>query len=164
MRKLLVPRLVLLTLLAPVAAVPARAAEGDSPAPVHFSASIGGFMGASYTVELRDGVLTYTSSERGHRNEKQTKLTPTSEEWRAFRKTLDDLEVWQWRADYPNNGTADGTQWSLQIAYLDRTLNTRGDNNYPDARGQPNGKPEPTKVFQRYLAAIRKLIGGGNFE
>jgi hypothetical protein len=131
---------------------------------MHFSAYVGGFMGASYTVDLRDGVLAYASSESGHRNEKHAKITPTPGEWRDFRRTLDDLNVWQWRADYPSQGTADGTQWSLHIAYVDRTLNTHGDNSYPDASGSPNGKSAPTKPFQRYLAAIRKLIGGRSFE
>ena len=145
-------------------AVPVSAAGESSSVPMHFSAYIGGFLGASYTVELHDGILTYTSSESGHRNEKHAKITPTSGEWRVFRQTLDDLKVWQWRADYPSQGTQDGTQWSLHIAYVDHVLRTHGDNNYPDASGRPIGKSDPTELFKRYLAAIRMLIGGRSFE
>jgi hypothetical protein len=65
---------------------------------------------------------------------------------------------------HADNGTMDGTQWSLEVAFADHTLKTHGDNNYPEASGKPNGKPERTKAFERYLDAVRKLIGGKAFE
>ncbi|HEY8835624.1 MAG TPA: hypothetical protein VIM09_08570, partial [Chthoniobacterales bacterium] len=58
----------------------------------------------------------------------------------------------------------DGTQWMLDIVYADHSLTAHGDNNYPDATGKPNGSPEPTEAFNRYLAAIKKLIGGKSFD
>jgi hypothetical protein len=134
------------------------------PIPKHFSASIGGFMGSSYQLELQDGTLTHTTFSGGHGNPRRATVTPTSAQWREFREALDALRVWQWRADYPATGTVDGTQWALDIAYADRALKTHGDNSYPDSTGKPNGKPEPTKVFHLYLAAIKKLIGGEIFE
>lgn len=139
-------------------------ADERSPLPARFTARIGGFLGASYGVELRDGALLYTSSESGRRNQKHATLTPTAAQWRDFRQTLDDLKVWQWRADYPRQGTVDGTQWMLDIAYADRSLTAHGDNNYPDAAGKPNGSPDSTEPFNRYLAAIKKLIGGKSFD
>jgi hypothetical protein len=132
--------------------------------PERFSAYIGGFMGASYGIELRAGTLTYTSSDRGRRNTSHARITPTAAEWREFRQTLDALKVWQWRADYPSQGTLDGTQWSLDIAYADHTVKCRGNNSYPDANGKPNGRPDRTPTFDRYLAAIKKLIGGRSFQ
>jgi hypothetical protein len=144
-------------------AAPVFGGEEQSQAPTRFTARIGGFLGASYSVELHDGVLLYTSSERGQRNQKKEKVTPTAAEWRDFRQTLEDLKVWQWRADYPSQGVVDGTQWMLDIAYADRSLTAHGSNNYPGAGGAPNGRPDTTEVFNRYLAAIRKLIGGKNF-
>jgi hypothetical protein len=145
-------------------AAPVMGADEQSQVPTRFTARIGGFLSASYSVELRDAALLYTSSERGQRNQKHATLTPTAAEWRAFRQTLDDLKVWQWRADYPRQGTVDGTQWSLDIAYSDHSLTARGDNNYPDAAGKPSGRPDSTEAFNRYLAAIKKLIGGKSFE
>lgn len=135
-----------------------------SPIPQRFSAHIGGFMGASYSVELRDGVLTYTIFGKGHTNRKQETITPTEAHWREFRQTLDNLRIWQWRTDYPTNGVVDGTQWSLDIAYTDHTLHTHGDNNYPGQTGKPNGEPEPTKAFNQYLVAVQKLLGGKTFQ
>jgi hypothetical protein len=132
--------------------------------PKTFSTDIGGFMGSSYSVELHNGVLTYTSSGFGHSNPKRESFTPTTAQWREFRQALDDLKVWQWRSRYPNNGTADGTQWSVKIIYTDRRLHAHGDNNYPDVGGKPSGSPDPPKSFERYLAAVQQLLGGKNFR
>jgi hypothetical protein len=134
------------------------------PVPKHFSASIGGFMGSSYQLELDGDTLTYTTTGRGHRDSQRATITPTPAQWREFREALDALKVWQWRADYPTNGTVDGTQWALDIEYADHSLKTRGSNCYPDSTGKPNGKPESTKTFNLYLAAIKKLTGGKTFQ
>lgn len=137
----------------------------DSPSiPKHFSAYIGGFMDESYQLELRDSTLTYTIFGGGHTNPKRATVTPTAAEWREFRQALDNLKVWQWRADYPTNGTIDGTQWSLYISYAGHAIKTHGDNSYPDSTGKPNGKPEFTKAFTRYLNAVKKLTGGKAFQ
>jgi len=157
-------RLYPVTLFLLFAAHPVVGADEQSQVPTRFTARIGGFLGASYSVELHDGALLYTSSERGQRNQQHATLTPTAAQWREFRQTLDDLKVWQWRADYPRQGVVDGTQWMLDIAYADRSLIARGDNNYPDATGKPNGSPNSTEAFNCYLAAIKKLIGGKSFD
>jgi len=145
-------------------AVSLGAASETAAIPTRFVARIGGFLGSSYSVELKDGTLTYTASDRGQTNLRHTTITPTDSAWREFRKTLDELNVWQWRSDYPRGGVVDGTQWLFEIAYSDRTLKSRGDNNYPDAGGKPTGKPEITPVFNRYLEAVKKLIGGKDFS
>jgi hypothetical protein len=134
------------------------------PIPKHFSASIGGFLGASYQLELHGETLTYTASGRGHHDSQRATITPSPAHWREFREALDALKIWQWRADYPTNGTVDGTQWALDIAYADRALKTQGSNCYPDSSGKPNGTPESTKTFNLYLAAIKKLTGGKTFQ
>ncbi len=130
------------------------------PIPKHFSASIGGFLGPSYQLELHGDTLTYTASKSGQRDPQRATITPTPEQWRDFREALDALKVWQWRASYPSNGTMDGTQWALDVEYADHALKTSGSNCYPDATGKPNGAPEFTKTFNLYLAALKKLTGG----
>lgn len=121
-------------------------------------------MGASYRVELKAGALIYTKSDAGHRNPQPVPVTPTAAHWQEFRQALDEIKIWEWRGEYPSNGVVDGTQWSLDITYADHALKTHGDNSYPDAAGKPNGKPLPTPAFNRYLAAVQKLIGGKKFE
>lgn len=135
-----------------------------SPVPKRFSACIGGFTGASYCIEFCNETLAYTVYEPGSQNANHILITPTSARWSEFRQMLDDIKVWQWHSEYRSEGVLDGTQWSLDIAYADRALKTRGDNNYPNITGKPNGKPNPSKPFNRYLAAIKKLTGGKLFE
>ena len=138
----------------------------DSPSvPKRLNASIGGFMGGSYRVELGDdGAITYTTFDGGYSNPKRVSLHPTPAQWREFRQTLDELKIWLWRKEYPSNGTLDGTQWSIDIAFADREIKTHGDNSYPDETGRANGLPDLTKAFNRYLAAVKRLIGGKTFK
>src|SRR5436190_21219139 len=112
---------------------------GPTNMPKEFSAVIGGFLGSTYAVELRDGALRYTQKRVANGRYEVTSsatVTPTSRQWQEFRKTIDQLNIWQWHADYPSRGTQDSTQWSLEIAYADHVLKTHGDNNYPDASGK----------------------------
>ncbi|MEK0450222.1 MAG: hypothetical protein RL088_2490 [Verrucomicrobiota bacterium] len=133
--------------------------EATNILPSRFGASIGGYMGSSYSVELREGVLTYTTTGLHYGSPEQTVIHPTDAQWREFRQTLDTLNVWRWVSDYPNPGVCDGSFWSFDITYSDRALAAHGDNNYPTARGKPNDRPDPTKTFNRFLQAIQKLVG-----
>jgi len=128
-----------------------------------FKARIGGMMGGTYRVELTDGTLVYSTS-RGRKDGDPVKVTPTADQWREFRATLDDLNVWRWNADYMNQQVADGTQWALEIGYADHSLKAAGSNSYPDDNGKPNGKPDTTKAFGRYLAAVKKLLDNRTFK
>jgi hypothetical protein len=123
--------------------------------PKKFSAVIGGFFGPTYVVELRDGSLHYTEHKKhtgpGPKPTASATLTPTPEQWRAFRESIDQLNVWRWHRDYSDNAIADGTQWRLNIEYADHMLKTQGSNEYP-------------KHLDRYLAAVQKLLGGRSFK
>jgi hypothetical protein len=153
--------------LALFALAPLSGTRGAEPpsAPTKFRAHIGGFGGGDYVVELRGNALTYTSraKERGQPARTET-VIPTAAKWRDFRAALDQIRVWQWKTQYPTQGTLDGTQWSLEIAYADKSIVTEGSNNFPDAGGQPTGQPVPTKTFERYLAAVKSLLDGRDFE
>ncbi len=127
--------------------------------PMRLTATIGGFLGNTYRVEMLNGVMTYTAFGPGRQNLKKTTVTPTALQWKEFREALDRLQVWKWQSHYLNPYVMDGTQWALDIAYADHALKSEGSNNYPDANGQPNGKPQPTQTFSDYLKAIQKLIG-----
>src|SRR5438046_189341 len=70
--------------------------------PKSFTASIGGFLGTSYHVEMRDGALTYTVSEPGGRNPRRETISPTAMQWREFQQALDDLNIWKWQSEYSN--------------------------------------------------------------
>jgi hypothetical protein len=125
--------------------------------PKILEAHIGGPQGPVFSINLREGVLLY-SQERG--GAAPVRVTPTGQQWRQFRRSLDVINVWHWRTNYPNPSfIRDGTQWSLKIQYADRTLATQGDNNFPGLGGTPSGKPETTEAFAAYRAAITNLVG-----
>lgn len=133
-------------------------------APEVFTASVGGTEGTSYSVELRDGIIFY-SDHAFDPKASQARIKVSAEDWREFRKSLDNLKVWDWRPDYPNPGNIkDGTQWAVTLQFADRKLVSKGDNNYPDASGKPVGKPDCSESFNAFLAAVKKLIGGREFQ
>ena len=142
---------------------PPLIASKTSAIPQRFHARIGGFMGYTYYVELQDGGLQYTRSGGGQKT-MSARVRPTTEQWTEFRRELDALGIWRWRAHYTNPGVADGTQWSLDVAYPDRAIKTEGDNDYPGATANPSGVPSGSKVFARYLKAVQQLLGGRAFE
>ena len=129
--------------------------------PSTFAVYVGGFEGG-YRVQLTNGVLHYEKI-RGV-NVVQSQISPTPEQWRKFRQDLDRLKVWNWKADYPNSGIQDGTQWDLQIKYADRTLAAKGDNNYPGKSGKPNRSPKSTETFESFLKSVQALLGGKEFQ
>ena len=160
--KFSVPQIIFFIFLAILAATVSFADEPTNM-PKIFVARIGGFLGASYTVELREGILFYTAKKES-KDVETAKITPTPAQWKEFRNSLDQLKVWHWHTNYPNSGVYDGTQWSLEIEYQDHSLKTQGDNNYPNSAGKPNGKPESTKEFDEYLKAVKMLLGDKSFE
>ena len=127
--------------------------------PKHLRAYIGGYFGPSYAIELTGDTLFYTARTNELIQRELPMVEPTDEQWRAFRRTLDYINVWQWQAHYPNPGVCDGTNWSFEVAYSDHALDTGGDNNYPDAHGEPTNLLDQTKTFDRLLRAITKLTG-----
>jgi hypothetical protein len=78
-------------------------------------------------------------------------ISPTTEQWREFRRSIDELGVWRWRPNYSDTAVMDGTQWQLELVYSGNSIKTAGSNKYPEH-------------FDRYIAAVRKLLGGRTFK
>jgi hypothetical protein len=137
---------------------------GDASAiPQQFHTRIGGFMGHTYEIHLQDGCLQYETFGRGKKSDR-ARVCPTIEQWNEFRRELDAIGVWRWRAQYSNPQVADGTQWSLEVVYPDRTVKTEGSNNYPGPAPDSDGVPSGSKAFARYLKAVQRLLGEKTFE
>jgi hypothetical protein len=136
-------------------------AEEPNTIPYEFKATLGGFDGPSYKVELRNGALYYSVGHISKGN--PIKITPSPKDWKEFREALDNLNIWQWQINYPNLEVLDGTQWSLRIKYQDQSLETGGSNSYPKKGGEPSNDTEYTEEFSKYTEAVRKLLGGKEF-
>jgi hypothetical protein len=137
-------------------------APKDYGIPSQFRARIGGYMGAIYRVELRGNSLRYTYWLTGVKHQPIT-ITPTAEQWREFRAALEQAKVWRWKATYASPGIVDGTQWSLELKYADRSITTKGDNNYPGDSADAESHGNPGHLFRLYTDAMNKLLGGRNF-
>lgn len=135
---------------------------GRPTIPIRLAAYLGGCFSVSFDLELRDGVLLVQEGDRP--DLKSTRICPSSEEWAAFRRSLDEVNVWCWSADYANPGILDGTQWALEITYPDCSVDAHGDNNFPGPDGEPNGGAEETRTFQRFVAAVEQLLGRERFD
>jgi hypothetical protein len=109
---------------------PALNAGETNAIPQRFHARIGGFKGPTYEVKLQDGRLEYARLD-GDQHSRCLRVRPTIEQWTEFRRELDAIDIWRWRAQYLNPEVADGTQWSLDLAFADRAIKTQGSNEYP---------------------------------
>ena len=132
------------------------AAAGDKP--TKMSLGIGGFLGASYRVELLEGTSTvqYLYNPQTFTNLKGTKeekIEIPLERWTAFRKSLDAAGVWGWKTQYVHKGVADGTVWDLTIEWGDHKIKSKGDNAFPRQ-----------KDFVVFKTAVSELLGGRKFE
>src|SRR5262245_45248408 len=63
--------------------------------------------GLKYSVQLKKGPLTYTywpiQDSSAHKPKPQRRqIKPSAKQWKAFRKKLDQLNVWCWQNYYPS--------------------------------------------------------------
>ncbi len=131
-------------------------AGGDKP--TKMSLGVGGFLGASYRVELVEGTSTvqYLYNPQTFTNFKGTKeekIEIPLERWAAFRRSLDAAGVWGWKKQYVRKGVADGTVWDLTIEWGDHKIRSTGDNAFPKR-----------KAFAAFKTAVSELLGGRKFE
>ena len=145
------------------------ASLGGAPAhrPTRLSLRVGGFLGTTYSLDLQENSLVYRVVPAPPDSATTVKeIVPTAEQWQTFRRAMDQLDVWNWRRDYPNpSNVADGTQWHARIEYTGKALVARGSNNYPRyGAAEPKMLGDRSEAFRRYLAAVEALLGGEAFR
>jgi hypothetical protein len=146
--------------------------------PTRFRIHIGGgIFPPNYSVDLQGASLVYHVSDVDRETkairETSKVITPSASQWRQFWKAMDEVNLWDWQAEYPNPLIADGTKWGLDIAVAGKGIRSSGSNTYP---GGPAAGPKPTtppaslrlpeesKVFDAYLKAVEGLLGGERFR
>jgi hypothetical protein len=147
----------LIVALTPISLVACGYSKEPTAVPKKFVASIEGFAGASYKVELAaDGTVTYFRNPHtftAWEGTKRSRIRIPAERWIEFRQQLDSAKVWSWNRNYSDPNIADGTVWHLEIVYADRKITSDGNNAYPNK-----------EQFEALRAATQKLIGGKRFE
>lgn len=125
------------------------------PVELHLTMGGGGGMSPEFSLEVSRNGLFYEKIPphgRGglHGARVAEHIAISDEQWASFRARIDSLEIWRWKSEYPNPGVLDGTRWTLEIAYADRTCRSGGRNGYP-------------KTFPQFMEAIGTLIGNREF-
>jgi hypothetical protein len=165
---------VLAILMVCVALIPHAIAAGDRPRlapgkrvplPTTFALNIGG-LGQAYSITIRGPDLLYESRVNEHTppytlvTTKKT-IRPSPERWVRFWKTMDSVDLWRWRTDYPNPpNIACGTAWAVSIDFDGRRLRSTGHNNYPGTGPFPG----PESAFGSFLTAVEDLLGSETFH
>jgi hypothetical protein len=112
---------------------------------------IGGYMGNSYKVELKNNVLVYEVLSYGYKPKSIEEIQPSDAQWKKFINDLKILNVSKWKSEYRDPSICDGTGWSAKAAFDGRITSSSGSNAYPDN-------------FESFLEAVSSLIGGRKFE
>ncbi len=135
--------------------------------PEKLSLYIGGYMGTSYSVELKRGALLYKCWSDGSKGEEKHRIKPSPEAWAKFRDRLDELGFWSWNGDYQPPGIIlDGTSWSVEISVAGRSVEAHGCNAYPPSDPESGSSQESGEAgsrFDEFCEAITELLGGHKF-
>lgn len=127
---------------------------------MQLKAAIGDYFDTSYEIELIGGKIKYRSCNELLDIRGQKTIHPNALAWSQFRKTLDQINIWQWRAMYSNPpGILGGIVWSIDICYEGHQLLSNGSNHYPGEPGKYTDAFMKTRCFKRFLRAVEQLIG-----
>ena len=109
-------------------------------------ASVGGYFGSSYQVDIdrKRQTLTWSSQVEGTEEYEEQVLAPLALD--GFIEELKWLELLDWKSKYVKPGVMDGTQWSVEIRRTGRTLKKYGSNQYPEE-------------WEAFCSLIRSLSG-----
>ncbi len=135
--------------------------------PEKLSLYIGGYMGTSYSVELKRGALLYKCWADRSEGEEKHRIKPSPEAWAKFWGSLDEVGFWSWSGSYrPSSIILDGTSWSIEISVAGRSVEAHGCNAYPPSSPRAKRPREPGESgsrFSEFCEAVSELLGGRDF-
>jgi hypothetical protein len=109
-------------------------------------AFIGGYFGTSYTFKVEFDRSEVIWEASGDNFEPALMIQMDIESMNTFREALSKCRILDWKKEYIDPDTIDGTQWSLDIELEDRSIHINGSNTYP-------------KEWKRFCKVIQKLTG-----
>jgi len=138
--------------------------------PQSLEISIGGYTGSSYSVKLERGCHVYQPYTHGYQPLEALEISPSADEWKAFRQQLVQLDVWSWESDYEDPGATDGTNWTVDLKYPDKGISSGGSNNFPSEEAYNedddtyNEDEDEDTYFDEFLRAVSRLLGSLTFQ
>ena len=138
-------------------------AGGAALWPVKMDTGIGGHFGSSFNVEYEsEGVLVYKHWEEGTVIA-DDQVVPTDQQWTAFWRIMETLEVWDWLPRYENHDIVDGTSWGVRVEYAGKSIDSGGSNSFPRAPEETKNSYS-TELFHSFTEAVSALLGGRSFS
>jgi hypothetical protein len=119
--------------------------------PKELKFSIGSFFSTYDSFELQEKSLTYRESELGegfYHGPIRKSVTPSADQWEQFWRELDEIGFWRWKDKYDDDSVTDATGWTLDIEFAGRRKRASGYNEFPPG-------------FDKFRAAVQRLLGGG---
>lgn len=157
--------LVWLVVVSFVAAGRADLPARDVSIPAHLKISAGTFFGPKLVLELHDGgdLILRTTPGRGQNIASAIALHPSVEKWRAFRVSLDKLNVWSWKPEYLDSAApTDGYSWQVELTFPDHKLVSHGyeaapthDGSWSPMKGRNTGSDS---TYSDFTSAVSALI------
>ncbi len=95
-------------------------------------ASVGGYFGGYYNVEIDLTTQKLTWSHLGGGAEESIKKTIRSTTAKRLIDEFKRVNLLDWKSKYIEPEVCDGTQWSIEIILDGRISKKRGDNKFPD--------------------------------
>ena len=112
-------------------------------------ASVGGYMGYSFAVEInfQKALVEYKVFDRGYEPKSTETVKLSKIKIANFLKTLNTIKITEWKERYPNPGIMDGTNWSVDINFNNnKKLISSGDNAF-------------ARQWKTFCNGIQELIG-----
>jgi hypothetical protein len=116
-----------------------------------FHLSIGGYFGASYSLELKGYEITYKIFRGGYEIENSEMITTTLAQLNQFMEEIKEIGVFYWKKRYVNPQILDGTSWTISIDCAGKRFESSGSNAYP-------------KGFDEFTKSVRKLLNNKPFQ
>jgi hypothetical protein len=132
------------------------------------SAEIGGGLAHTATLTVRDGELKYLKGYLDASVPDPAPRNPSAVEWAAFRATLDEIEIWQWKLSYsiaPPDGAveSESAHWSVSIRCGDHAIVTSGTAAYPGDRALDMPSKQLTHDGAGCRALLRSWAAGASY-
>lgn len=113
------------------------------------NASVGGYGGTSYQVEidLENGTAEYTVFDYGYEHRSTESIDLSPDEINHFLAKLEEANVFRWKKEYVNRDILDGTSWSVELTLRGgNVFESRGSNAYP-------------KRWELFCRSLQSLLG-----
>lgn len=137
----------------------------DRSTPEALEVYIGSFSSPSYGLWWDGEQLVYESFVSGYSDRRQVYLVPSRAQWDRFWRTMDEIDVWDWKDRYepgarfePQRLLGDGARWSVTLQRGGRRIESAGDGSGPGSTDL-----HESVRFGTFAEAVSRLTGGYAF-